>query len=385
MTASPDLLSAAQDFAHQANARADEIEAARRLPEDLASAMAQAGLMRMYVPRAYGGLALAPTQANQVLTALAEGDASVAWCAMIAATTAITASFLPPAHAEEIFAKPNVITGGVFAPLGKAEADGADVIVTGRWAWASGSANCDWLMGGCIMMEGGAPRLKANGQPETRMVIVPRAQVELIDTWQVTGLRGTGSGDMAMHAVRAPADRSVSLSDDVSRFADEGPAFAMPVFALLASGIAAVARGNARGALGAFAALAATKKPQGASRPLAERGVVQAEWAKAYAAFCAAEAYFEGAQAALERTGQGASLQQRAHLRLACAHLTRASADLCRALYDLGGGESVYERSPLQRRFRDAHVATQHIMVAPAMFETTGRALLSGQGDWTTL
>jgi indole-3-acetate monooxygenase len=379
------LFAHAESFATQARERACEIEDARRLPEDLARAMARAGLMRMYVPRGYGGLALTPAQANHALTLLAQGDASVAWCAMIAATTAITAAYLPPAHAETVFGAPDTITGGVFAPLGKAEVQGDMVTVTGRWAWASGSANCDWLMGGCVMHEGGAPRLKANGQPEARMIIVPRAEVELIDTWRVSGLCGTGSGDMAMDRVIAPVDRSVSLTDDVSRFGDHGPAFAMPVFTLLATGIAAVARGNAQGALQEFAGFAIAKKPQGGGRALAERATVQAEWAKAYGAFRAAEAYFDQSLALLEAAGQGASLAERANVRLASTQLTQTSADLCRALYDLGGGESVYQRSPLQRRFRDAHVATHHVMVAPALYETTGRALLLGQGDWSML
>jgi alkylation response protein AidB-like acyl-CoA dehydrogenase len=379
------FLAHAQAIADQARARSTEIEGARRLPEDLARAMARGGLMRLYVPQAYGGAALSPSEANQVFTTLAQGDASTAWCAMIAATTAITAAYLPSDHARTVFGSLEGITGGVFAPLGKAEVDGANVIVTGRWAWASGSVNCDWLMGGCVVMEGGAPRLKVNGQPETRMFIAPRAAVELIDTWHVSGLRGTGSGDMAMHGVVIPFERSVSLTDDAPHFANESAAFRMPVFSLLATGIAAVARGNALGALAEFQALAGAKKPQGSSRTLGARAAVQDDWARAYATFCAAEAFFDTSLGRLEALHSPADLNAKAHLRLACAHLTQTAADLCRTLYDLGGGESVYERSPLQRRFRDAHVATQHIMVARGMFETTGRALLSGEGDWSTL
>jgi len=146
-----------------------------------------------------------------------------------------------------------------------------------------------------------------------------------------------------------------------------------------------VARGNANGALKEFADLAKAKKGQGASKSMAQRGAVQSEWAKAYAGFRAAEAFADQALDALTARGGQAGLEQRAHVRLACTHMTRAAADLCRALYDLGGGESVYERCPLQRRLRDAQVATQHIMVAPLMYETAGRALLTSEGDWSML
>lgn len=371
------VVAAARELAPVIAARAAEIESLRRLPADLAAQLAAAGLFRMAVPRALGGAQAAPAEIVAALEILGAADAATGWCTMIAATTALTAAYLPEPFAAEIFAPPGVVTGGVFAPLGKAVADGDDYIVTGRWAWASGSANCDWLVGGALIFDDGAMRQLPNGAPDHRMMIFPRHDVELLDTWDASGMRGTGSGDMAVSAVRVPQARSVSFFTD--KPAAPGPLYAFPPFGLLALGIAAVAAGNARAALDDFRLLAAVKKAAGSSRRLAERGTVQAEYARAEAALASARAWVDAAVASAWATAQsGAPLgvPARAALRLAATHLVRTSADVARTAYDLAGGSAVYATHPLQRRFRDAHVATQHMMVAPATYELAGRALL---------
>ncbi len=363
MSALPAALALAPSIA----ARAADTESQRRLPVDLAAELAQAGLFRMLVPRALGGLEVDPHTLFTTLETLGQADAATGWCVMIGATTALVAGWLPEAEARAVFAAPDVITGGVFAPMGRARVDGDDYIVSGRWAWASGSANCRWLLGGAVVGDG----------PAHRMMIMRREEVELIDTWDALGMRGTGSGDMAAKDVRVPQARSVSFMTDTPRAT--GPLYRFPPFGLLAMGIAAVAAGNARGALADLAALAAAKRGGGSSRSLAERGVVQAEFAAASADLDAARAL------AMDRLGAGwqrllagddLGLHDRAHLRLAATQLTRAAARTAAKMHELAGGTSVYANHPLGRRFRDAHVATQHVMVAPPTLELAGRVLL---------
>ncbi|MFZ4690037.1 MAG: acyl-CoA dehydrogenase family protein, partial [Polymorphobacter sp.] len=268
-------------------------------------------------------------------------------------------------------------SGGVFAPMGKAVADGDDYIVSGRWAWASGSANCQWLTGGALIFDDGKLRTLPNGAPDHRMMFFRREDVELIDTWDASGLRGTGSGDMAVKDVRVPRARTVSFITDAPR--ETGPLYRFPPFGLLALGIAAVASGNARAALEDFKALATTKKGAGSSRTLGERGTVQAEYAQCEARLEAGRALVAREIAeAWARTGQGEAfdIPLRARLRVAATHLVRTSSDVVRSAYDMAGGTAVYASHPLQRRFRDAHVATQHMMVGPSTYELTGRVLL---------
>ncbi|MEO0754468.1 MAG: acyl-CoA dehydrogenase family protein, partial [Pseudomonadota bacterium] len=158
-----------------------------------------------------------------------------------------------------------------------------------------------------------------------------------------------------------------------------GALYAFPAFGLLALGVSAAALGNARGALDAFKALATTKKNQGSTKTLAERQVIQAEAAKLEASWRAARAYLfdeiDQTWAVAQSEGE-IPMERRAALRMACTHMVRTSADICRSTYDLGGGAALFLSSELQRRFRDSHAMTQHIVTAPATWELTGRILM---------
>ena len=364
------------------SSRAADTECARRLPADLAAELAQAGLFRMLVPRALGGSETDVATLFATLETLGRADAATGWCVMIGGTTALLSAWLPEEHARTIWADPDVITGGVFAPMGKAVVDGDDYLVSGRWAWASGSANCSWLLGGALILDDGQPRRLPNGAPDHRMMVMRREDVELLDTWDALGMRGTGSGDMAASKVRVPQDRSASFFTGSPRH--DGPLYRFAPFGLLALGIAAVASGNALGALDDLKALATAKKAQGSSRSLAERGVVQADFAMAQADLDAARALVHAEIAAAwgrVLAGDPLDLPARARLRLAATRLTQVSARVAAKMHELAGGTSVYASHPLNRRFRDAHVATQHVMVAPATLELAGRVLLDLETD----
>jgi alkylation response protein AidB-like acyl-CoA dehydrogenase len=370
------VLAAIQALAPAIVSRAAEIEEARRLPADLARAVAETGAYRMVVPRALGGLELHPREMITALETAAAADASVGWCAMIAATTGLLSAYIEPGEARTVFADPLTVTGGVFAPLGKAIEDGDRYRVTGRWPWASGSANCHWLCGGCVIVRDGDIVRFENGAPNHRMMLFPANDVELIDTWRTQGLRGTGSGDMAVRELTVPKARSASLIAD--RPYAEGTLYAFPAFGLLAIGIAAVAAGNAAASETDFIALALEKKPGGAKRTLAERATVQALLGEAHARRVGARAFLietvEDCWDLAERHGR-LPQEARARLRLAATFMTRTAADTVRTLHDYAGGPAVFSDHPLQRRLRDAQTITAHIMTGPATLELAGRAL----------
>ncbi len=380
------VLAAARTFAQQAKDRAREIETARRLPADLARGMARAGLFRVAVPRDIGGLEEAPAVIFEMIETLGRGDASTAWCAMIGATTGVNAAYLDPAIARDIYADAETITGGVFAPMGRARVEGDGFVLDGKWQWASGSANCGWLGGGAIVMENGAPRIGANGAPEHRMLLFPAREARLIDSWHVAGLCGTGSGEMEVHGLSVPRARSVALMTD--KPVAQGALYAFPVFGLLALGVAAVLIGNAYGAMDDLVALAGGKRPQGSRRTLAERATAQAGLAEAAARLHAARAYYYDSVARGWERAQSAGdidVGTRAELRLAATHAARTSADVVRVLHDLGGGSSVFLSHPLQRRLRDAQVGIQHMMVAAPTYELVGRVLMGLSTDASQL
>lgn len=358
------------------SARAAEMEEARRLPADLAAKLAATGVFRMVTPKAFGGLELSPREIVEVTEAAAAANASAGWCVMIAATTALNAAYMAPEYAGEVYADPLTITGGVFAPMGRATVEGDHYRVTGRWQWGSGSANCTWLCGGCTIWENGEMKRLPSGAPDTRMMVFPASEATLHDTWHVMGLKGTGSGDIEVKDILVPRGRSVSLVADKPRVS--GALYKFPAFGLLALGVSAAALGNARGSLEAFRELAVSKKNQGSAKTLSERQIVQAEYARCMADWRAARAYLFAEIDRVWAIAEGAGdipMEARADLRLACTHMTRTGADICRTLYDLGGGAALFEASDLQRRFRDAHAITQHIVTAPSTLELTGRIL----------
>jgi len=341
----------------------------------------------MCVPRALGGGEVDPATMIETIETIAAADGAAGWSAMIGATSGVASAYLAEEAAREIYGSdPEAVSGGAFAPLGKATVVDGGYRVTGRWPFASGCEHCAWLMGGSVVLAGGQPRLLPSGMPDNRLMLFPAAAVRIIDTWDVAGLRGTGSHDIAVDDCFVPAARSLSLISDQPRA--RGPLYAFPVFGLLALGIAAVALGIARRALDELLALAGAKTPTGSRRLLAERPVIQAEVARAEATLGAARAFLaETVGGAWERAQAAGAIEirERARLRLAATHATLASACAVDLAYGAGGGTAVYAASPLQRCFRDIHVATQHVMVAPATLELAGRILLGLEADTAML
>ncbi len=386
MTNPGGILAEAELAASTIEGRAEEIEAARRLPADIAHGLAGRGLFAMLVPARIGGLELPPAEALAAMERIAMADGAAGWCTMIASTSALAAAYLPEDEARAIYGPPGTITGGVFAPLGTAVPQGAEYQVSGRWQWASGSINCHWLMGGCRVVRDGEVERLPNGAPASRLMMFPADKAVLHDTWYAVGMSGTGSGDMEVEGITVPYRRSFSFMTD--RPTADGALYRFPVFGLLALGIAAVALGNARGAIESLKGFAAEKRRQGSTRTIAQTGQGQTKMAEAEAAWRGARAYvFDAVGRAWDEAQNrpAMSLETRADLRLAAINATRVSADVARIMYDLGGGASVFLTMPLQRRFRDAHVATQHMMVAPSTYELAGRVLFGQEVDPTFL
>lgn len=370
------LLEYARECVTSLPLRADEIELARRLPADLANDMRAAGVFRMLVPEVYGGLEVHPKEFIEALKWIAMGDGSAGWNAMIGSTTGVLSASLAAEVADEIYAQqPNVLTVGVTAPLGRAEVTGDDYLVSGRWPFGSGSQNADWICGGCFVFEDGEQVFGAHG-PEIRLVMFKADQVEIEDTWHVSGLKGTGSHHYKVENARVPRARSVLLG---GRSQVRTPLYQFPMLGLLALGVASVSLGIGYAALEAFKDLAGVKKPTGSNRKLIDRQMVQSEVAKSVADLESAEAYMQKVideAWAIAARGEKLSLDHKSALRLAAVNATHKSVAAVDRLYQLGGGTSIYSENPLQRCFRDVHVTTQHIMVAPPIYELTGKVIL---------
>lgn len=350
---------------------ADEAEAERRLPAGTAAVMADAGLFTMCLPVAYGGAGTGPVAMIDAIIEVATADGSAGWCAGIASTTSSLAAFLEPDVARSIFTGPSTATGGVFAPNGRGVADGDGFRVTGRWQWGSGTQHCDWIVGGAMCDDG-----------TQRICFFSPDQIDFHDTWYTGGMRGTGSLDISVTDAYVPAERTI-LPGVGKVYVDE-PIAHFPNFTLLALGIAATGLGVARRALDELRDLAAGKTPQFSSRTLAESGFAQTEFARAEGRWRAARALLrDEVGAAWEQAVAGGSVpvDQRVAMRLAAAHAATECVATTDVAWTLAGGSAVYDTSVLGRCVRDAHVVTQHIMVAPKLNETLGKHLLGADFD----
>ena len=355
-----------------AREHAEQTEAQRRLARPVVEALVDAELLRMAVPAAYNGPEAPPAESLAAAEAVARGDASAGWCVGIHVTSSLLAAYLGPEGAAETLGDPRAVAAGVWAPRGAGTRENGGLRVSGRWSFCSGIDHSGHLFAGCI----------ADGAPH--VVALPRAELELLDTWHTTGLRGTGSRDAVAHDVLVPSHRVLSIFDGP---VVDGPLYRFPIFGYFASAIAAAALGNARGALDEFAELAAGKRGQGSRRTLAERSATHAATAEAEASLRAARGLFFAAIEDCWAAAQAGRVgdEARRDLRLAATFATRTAADVVRALHDLAGGPAIYDSSPLGRRFRDAHTATAHFQVNAATYELTGRMLLGQPTDTTML
>jgi indole-3-acetate monooxygenase len=361
---------------------ADEAERHRRLALPVVQALTDAGLFRLCVPLALGGLEVPPLTFYRVVEAVARLDGSTGWCTFIGGSDGLVGAYLAPQTAEDLFGRdPRVVLAGSVAPAGSATVVEGGYRVSGRWPYASGSQHCTWVFGGCHVLDGDQPRLTAPGTPEVRMVLIPAAQATILeDTWEVSGLVGTGSHDFTVEEVFVPAAYTWRFGPGMPRGPHyQGPLYRFPLVGLFRLPVSAVALGIAQGAIEACLALAPTKRATFGPGVLRDQPFFQARIAEAVALVRSARAWLHTAvqQAwASTLTSGTASVAERADLVLAAVHATRSAAEAVQLVYTVAGGTANYTRSALQRALRDVHAVTQHIGTAPQQYEEAGRMVL---------
>jgi len=380
--ATEDLLDVARALKPVIRAHADEAESQHRLSDPVVDAMAKAGLFRMWVPRTLGGHEVPPLTGYQVVEEIARVDGSTGWCLFTGASSAVTGLFLPDLTAEDIFGRdPLAVIGGSIAGVGKATTQKDGYLVSGRWPYGSGSQHCAWLLALCHVPDGDTPRPASGETPELRLIYVPREKATILDdTWNVSGLVGTGSHDFVIESAFVPERHTWRFAPGTPRGKHySGPLYGFPLIALLRFLVSAVALGIAQGAVDAGLALAPVKRVPIGTGVLRDQPTFQARIAEAVALVSSARAWLHTAiQRAWKTTlaGESASVAERAELLLAAVNATRRAAEAVQLVYTLAGGSANYRHSPLQRALRDVHAVTQHVSMAPQQYEEAGRMQL---------
>jgi alkylation response protein AidB-like acyl-CoA dehydrogenase len=359
--------------------RRQEIEQARRMPRDLIDELRKTGMFSLSVPRAIGGQEASPLDIMRAIETVATADGSTGWCAMIAIGNNVAAGYMSESGAREIFIDPTSPSAGIAAPAGTAVREDGGIRVNGRWPFASGITHSDWVWAGCLVMEHGQPRMTPQG-PEIVHAWLPVKDVEIHDTWHVSGLCGTGSNDFSARNVFVPEQRTFALLDPAGHRPE--PLYQMPPLGLFVFQLACVSLGIARSALDELNELAQSKVPSLYTTVLADKPVAQVELARAEAALGGARSFLHGIVEDMWQSvcaGQAPTARQLALGRIAATHAAETSAVVTRTANALAGGSSIYSKSPLQRHARDAEAVTHHFTVAAHTWEEAGRVLLGRQ------
>jgi alkylation response protein AidB-like acyl-CoA dehydrogenase len=297
---------------------------------------------------------------------------------MIASNAAIAASYLPAATLREVYCSgPNTVIAGALLPQGTAIPVPGGFRLTGRWTFASGCHQADWMAGSSAVTVQGTPRRRPDGRPDIRTFFLPVGACEILDTWHTTGLRGTGSHDWQVTDLCVPEARSFPVLRDGPP--EPGALSTRDFVAYAGPRVAAVALGIARDALDAFTALARTKTPVLATSTLATQHTTHERVGRAEALLRAGRAFLYETVRELPYSptySEALSDDLRARIRLASAHAAQSAAEAVDLMCHAAGTTAIYTSSRLERCFRDVHVATQHAVVAPSNIAMVGQYCL---------
>jgi indole-3-acetate monooxygenase len=370
------ILAAVRDLAPLIATHADEAERERRLARPVVDALINAGVFRLLVPPALGGAGASPLEFCEVIEAISTVDGSTGWCVMITGCYGHFAGLLPPLAATEIFGDSGVVVAGTFRPNGVARAVAGGYQVSGQWPLASGSSHATWLVGGCRILDGDQPRLSSAGRPELRLLFLPVAEAEILDTWHAAGLRGAASHDFVVRDRFIPGHRTCWFTHAPAR---PEPHYRLPVIAFFAACIASVPLGIARHALALFTALAGAKTPTWSQSLLREKAAAQLAVGQAEGLVRAGRAFLSETLRdawATVTSGSTVSWEKRGLLWLASTQAATHAIKAIELLFTAAGASAVYASTGLERCLRDVRTAAQHICVTPTNFEIAGQLAL---------
>ena len=371
-----DPVNAVASLTKSIRAECGDMDSTRKVPAAVVRALQQVEVFRLMAPVEIGGHEIPPATFLNVVEAASYADGSVGWCVMIGGCYATFGGMLPLEGARDIYGDPETISAGAFRPQGMAvEVDGG-FRVTGRWPLASGSSHANWYIGGCIIMRNGTPVIGPTGTPLMREVFFPASVVEIIDTWDSTGLRGTASHDYAVTDVFVPASHTMWFQE---RPASDRPLYRMPPIAMFSTFIGAVPVGIARHAVDEFVKVADAKTLPLSKSLLADMSMAQDRLGRAHALVATSRRYLTETLNDLwvkVEAGHAPTMADRGALWLAATHAGRSALEAIELLYSAAGASSIYRGCPLDRCLRDARTAVQHVCTQEGNFELAGRLLL---------
>ena len=373
------MLEAAKALSPRIRSCADQIEAERELPRPLFDALADASLFKLGLPRSLEGVEIDLPGYVDVLEELGKADASTAWVVNQCSIFATYGARMPRDVARAIWTDtPRCVVANTSMPTAEATPVPGGYRVTGRHRFSSGSRHASWFAARAWFTE--------DGERVQKFLFVPASDVEVLDTWKVRGMRGTGTNDFVVDGAFVPAERTVRHLG--SPIVESGPLYRISLVLLFASGDGALALGAAQACLDAFLELAGAKTPHAMQAMLRDQSPVQAAVGQSLAVLASGRAYLRQAVRALwaEAVSDGPlTLDSRVALRLAATHCIRLAVQVVETLYNAAGTTAIYEGNVIQRHFQDLHVISQHQQARQVAYELAGKHGLGLEIEHTRL
>ncbi|MET9413616.1 acyl-CoA dehydrogenase family protein [Streptomyces klenkii] len=373
-----ELLGRATELVPLLNKNAQWIEENRRLPEDVVTALTDAGLLKMRVPKHFGGYESPMGTVAGVIAELARGDGSTGWTAAVWAISSWMAGMFPDEVQEEVFAEPGVRVSGILSPTAVGTPVDGGIALNGKWGFNTGSLQSGWNTNAAV-------RAHPDGSFEPIMVLIPLSELTVVDDWHTAGMRGSGSVSTVARNLFVPEQRVLSMPPVLAGAHQPGrnaasPVYKAPFMPTACTTVAAVALGLARAAREAFLQrLPGRKISYTAYENQAEAPITHLTTADAVTRIDEAGFHVLRAAGMLDdkaAAGEAWTLEERARARLDLGAATQRSKEAVDLLNSASGGSSVYSTVPIQRIQRDVQTLTLHAIMHPATnLELYGRVL----------
>ena len=361
----------------------------RRVVEESIQACLNAGILKIAQPRRYGGYETSMRTMLDISAAVGEADGGTSWIVTLLNVCAWLASLFPQRAQDDLWADdPDALVCGVLTPSAESRKVDGGYQVTGRWLWCSGSHHASWAVLGIPITD------DAGEMVDQGLVLIPRSELELEDTWFVAGMKSTGSNCLVAKDVFVPEHRVISVPSAIegtygTEHTDE-VLYRSAFIPLLALVLAGPQLGMGRAAL-EIVREAATKKPVTYTVYTAQAESVAFQLQVAEAAMMIDTAHLHAYRAAddIDQTaargeypGYLARARVRADTGWAVDHIVKA----INILLSAHGASSFADANPLQRIWRDSAVAARHAVAVPVIgYEVYAKALLESDDRITPL
>lgn len=353
----------------------------RQVPAVTIAEMQEAGFFKVLQPKRYGGFEMSPAVYCEIARTLAEGCMGSAWVYGVIAVHNWQLALFDPQAAEDVWAADgNVLISSSYMPTGKPTKVEGGYRFSGRWAFSSGSAHCQWvILGGNLVAEDG------DGQPEPYNFLIPRSDYAIVDTWHTMGLCPTGSNDIVVDDVFVPAHRVIRERDMFNlacpgHAVNSGELYRIPFAQLFNRTVSTTALGSLRRALDVFVEATRQKRTTYTGVRIAADTMIQEAVAEVMLALTDLELRLASDLAELETRAASGDwpIERRAQL----GHHTTAMVSRCVEAIDklmlFSGGKAIYSGNVIQRSFLDIHCARAHVANNPYPYARNLGALAFG-------